>query len=93
MTKCNSLILVRLKELMGGNRNSAVQQNETDKLYFSEELHGYIKKFIDCSHGKKNKFISSNYKGNVKPGIFSIDFSIIVRASPHKNILPINLLP
>lgn len=68
-------------------------QDCTDKLYSSEELHGYSKKFIDRSHGKKNKFISSNYNGNVKPGIFSIDFSIIVRASPHKNILPINLLP
>lgn len=63
------------------------------KQISSTFLKSCIKKFIDCSHGKKNKFISSNYKGNVKPGIFSIDFSIIVRASPHTNILPINLLP
>lgn len=74
MPECNSLIPAWLKDLMGGNRNRTAQQNETDELCFPEELHCHIKKFIDCSHGKENKFIPPNYKGNIKPGLFPMDF-------------------
>lgn len=66
---------------MGGNRNRTAQQNETDELCFPEEHHGHIKNSIDCSHGKENKLISPNYKGNVKPGLFLVDFSVMKQSN------------
>lgn len=66
---------------MGENRNRIAQQNETDELCFPEEQNSHIKKSIDCSRGKENKLISPNYKGNVKPGLFPMDFLVMKQSN------------